>query len=85
MLSYFTRLLSTSSKAGLIIDKSFSINKTQTNETSTDTPIVYDNSESAEENDESMTMNVGIILLIILSALVAVALILGIVYYAVKI
>ena len=32
-----------------------------------------------------MSMNVGIILLIVLSGLVAIALILGIVYYAVKI
>ena len=50
-----------------------------------DTPDVYENSEAVTENDDSMSLNVGIILLIVLSGLVAIALILGIVYYAWKI
>ena len=60
------------------------MNRTNVNNTSS-TPAVYENTEGLEDNDEAMSMNVGIILLIVLSGLVAVALITAIIYYAWKI
>ena len=60
------------------------MNRTNVNNTSS-TPAVYENTEGLENNDEAMSMNVGIILLIVLSGLVAVALITAIIYYAWKI